>query len=173
MSYTTPSGTSGFQDTLVKAILALTFAIAAGAASGSATFMVIVFAITLFVTLLGAAAMLTIASKPWGEKPAILIVAIGRSIVTAALGVAVFGVLLGGSVALNEVIADFRMRELDVWIGILPFVGIIGYCMMIPTPGQSIRRSPIRLLTRGVIAAALAAVVLYMLHAIVNIVGLA
>jgi hypothetical protein len=159
---------------MAKAVLSLTFAIAAGAASGSIAVMIAAFAITLFVTQMGTAAIISIASTPWGEKPAILILAILKSVATAACGVAVFGVLLGGSVALNQVIADMRMRELDVWIAILPFAGIMAYCVMTaPSVVQGIRRNPIRIITRGVIAAALAVVVLYMLHATLHVLGLA
>lgn len=173
MTETNSTGPTAIQGALGKAVLSLSFAIAAGAASESVSFMITVFAITLFVIQMGGSAMASIASTPWGEKPAILIVAIGKSVATAAFGVAVFGILLGGSIALNQVIADFHMRELDVWIGILPFAGIIAYCVVTSAPPPGVRRNPIRILTRGVVAAALAVVVLYMLHASVHVLGLA
>jgi hypothetical protein len=170
---TGPNGPTILQGMMAKAVLALTFSIAAGAATGSIPVMIAAFAITTFITQLGTAAIISIASTPWGEKPAILFVAILRSVATAASGVAVFGVLLGGSVALNLVIADFRMRELDVWIGILPFAGIMAYSVMLaPSVIEGIRRHPIRIVTRGVLAAGLAAVVLYMLHATVHVLKL-
>lgn len=172
MTETRSTGASNVQGAVAKAVLSLTFAIAAGAASGSAYAMLIVFAMTLFAAQMGAVTIGAIAGTSWGEKPIILMIAIGRSVATAAFGVAAFGILLGGSVALNQIIADFGMRELDVWIGILPFAGIIAYCVITAPSSPGGRRSVVRILTRGVVAAALAAVVLYMIHATGHVVGM-
>jgi hypothetical protein len=158
---------------LAGALLSFNFAVVAGYASGSLVLALATFAALMLGIGLGDRLIYAVAATAWGEKPLILAFAIKSSVLTAASTVMAFGVLLAGHVSLNMLLADLGLAEVDLMVGILPFLGIISYSMIPAVGSAEPGKHPLRLVTRGVVAAAIVAVVLYMAHAVLNLTGIA
>jgi len=168
-----PREATSLAQSVARAVLAFTIAVAAGATSNSIPVMLGAFGISMLVLNLGGFTLRWLASSKWGEKPVILAIAMASSVTTAAMAVAAFGVLLAGHLSLNLVLGDLGMKPLDAQIGVIPFIGIIAYCFISTLDGiPGIRKHPMRSLTRGVAAAAMAAVILYMGHAVMHVTGI-
>lgn len=163
----------GLARSAARGVLAFAVAAAVGAATDSLSYMLGAFAATVLALNVGGRMVGIVGSTTWGEKPIILALALVSSVKTAAMAVAAFGVLVAGHVTLNLVLGDIGLRQVDVVVGVIPFIGIVAYSVLSGLDGgmEATRRHPVRSLTRGVAAAGMAAVILYMAHAVMHVTG--
>lgn len=168
-----PKDATGLARTIASAVLAFAVALAAGSATNSVVVTLGSFALAMLSLNLGGRLVSALQSTSWGEKPLILAIALVSSVKTAAMAVTAFGVMIAGHVTLNLVLADLGLRQVDVAVGVIPFIGIVAYCLIstLEVPSLSTRKHPVRVLARGVAAAGLAAVILYMAHAVMHVTG--